>query len=300
MGLAGRDLNGVALNGKVLDGRFVASVSLRSATHEGKRIRPIKLREARFEGVDISGRTVETGELDGAVFVSTLDDGSPLELSVFLADRLPNGEGPTYQEYEVFYDTTEGPRSLCGEDASGRPVEAMPLPGVWDYSQGTPSGGSHVDDPTRFTFACTGYALHSCVDAGYPPWETVLGCEEANDKGKGKGKDKHDDKVGKHCQKVSLEPYHQACTRLLRADFCGDGRSYTINGVEVNMYDGLGIRIDSEEWSFEAEWDEDGAICARAERIEGALPSCLADLIDESCGDSEHLAAGALIVSELP
>jgi hypothetical protein len=309
-GLAGRDLNGVSLNGKVLDGHIVTSVSLKSATHDGRKVRPIKLRETKFVGVDVYGKTVEHSELDGAVFLATLDDGSTLELSVFLADRLPNPDGPSYQEYEVYYDTTQGPRSLCGEDESGRAIEAMPLPGVWDYSQGTPTGGAHLDDRDRFTFACAGYALHKCVDAGYPPWETVLGCEDSPGKGKGKkgkGKDKKEDdedkpkgKGGKHCQQVSLAPYHQACTRLLRADFCGDGVSHTVNGIEVNMYDGLGIRVDSEDWAFEAEWDEHGAICARIERLKGVdLPSCLADLVDESCGDWEHLKQGALLASEI-
>ena len=29
--------------------------------------------------------------------------------------------------------------------------------------------------------------------------------------------------------------HHQACVRMVRADYCGDGRSWTVNGRRVNL-----------------------------------------------------------------
>ena len=45
------------------------------------------------------------------------------------------------------------------------------------------------------------------------------------------------------------------------ADYFGDGRSFTVDGALLNLYDGLGIQEDTEAWSFEAEWGPEGARC---------------------------------------
>jgi len=107
-------------------------------------------------------------------------------------------------------------------DASGAPRHAVPLANRWDYRSGVEGGGSEIEEPSRFTFACAGYALAECVEMGYRSWATALSC------------------VGGDCKKVSLAPLHQACTRMLRADYCGDGASFTINGTLINVYDHLG------------------------------------------------------------
>src|SRR5207302_1954997 len=69
--------------------------------------------------------------------------------------------------------------------------------------------------------------------------------------------------------------------RMIRADYCGDGTSWTVNGRRINVYDGLGVQTDTASWSFEAEWDAHGARCLHATRVRQlqdlgvALPSCL-------------------------
>ncbi|HEU4408415.1 MAG TPA: ADYC domain-containing protein [Polyangiaceae bacterium] len=40
---------------------------------------------------------------------------------------------------------------------------------------------------------------------------------------------------------TTLQNHLVACTRMLRADDCGDGTSYTVNGTTINLYDGVVI-----------------------------------------------------------
>ena len=118
------------------------------------------------------------------------------------------------------------------------------------------------------TFACEGYALAKCVELGYRPWLP------------------------------GGRALHQTCTRLIRADYCGDGRSHTEDGVWINVYDGLGIQSDTEDWTFEAEWSPEGARCLSTTRLSTmrAQPNC--ELPVESCGAPEHFTSGTLLMSE--
>ena len=101
------------------------------------------------------------------------------------------------------------------------------------------------------------------------------------------------------CTTVSLADYHQACTRLARADYCGDGVPNTLNNTPIDVFDRLSSAIQTKassgsEWKFEAEWGPNGAQCLgpalRADMfaamgIEHATPACrqtLASLKD--CG----------------
>src|SRR5262249_8280834 len=127
---------------------------------------------------------------------------------------------------------------LCGLDATGAPILAIPVAGVWNYSMGVVGGGAYTADPTRFTFGCRGNATAKRVEWGYKPWKTVNG--------------------------VKLTNHHVACTRMVRADYCGDGSTYTVNGTPIDIYDGLGIQLDTAAWQVDAEWQPTGARCVGA------------------------------------
>jgi hypothetical protein len=86
---------------------------------------------------------------------------------------------------------------------------------------------------------------------------------------------------------------------MLRADYCGDGISHTEDGVMINVYDGLGIRVDSMDWQIEAEWSDDGAVCAARERLDLLTPSCSNDLGRDACGDPAHFDDVTLLISEV-
>jgi hypothetical protein len=124
------------------------------------------------------------------------------------------------------------------------------IPGAWGDS------GEHLASEAALTYACESGVLHKCVAWGYAPWQ--LG-----------------------------EDFYQTCTRLARADYCGDGQSWTREHTPVNIYDGIGLQRSepSEGLSFEAAWGPAGAVCVNESRyqvrdLDGTplLPSCWADL----------------------
>ena len=127
-------------------------------------------------------------------------------------------------------------RRFCQPGPDGIAM-AFPLAGTW-----TPSG-RHEDQPT-FILTCTAGAIGKCVRFGYKPWKTTP-------------------------EGVSLWVYHEACTRMVRADYCGDGRSWTKDGTPIDLYDRLAIQTEdhSDGMEFEAAWGVDGAHCVRHTRI---------------------------------
>ncbi len=166
--------------------------------------------------------------------------------------------------------------NLCQPDGDNL-AKAMLLSGEWDET------GTHIDND-RVTVACTSGVLAKCVRWGYKPWQTVQG--------------------------VSLRDYHQTCTRMARADYCGNGISHTKDGTAIDLYDRLGIQQpepqDNLEMIFEAAWGIDGAVLlARTRYSEGLAqlqsecPEKLAQIVSDNQSltyvEAQQQAAGAMI-----
>jgi ADYC domain len=73
--------------------------------------------------------------------------------------------------------------------------------------------------PGRLLITCTGDAEGKCVRFGYKPW-------------------------GHAADGTPLAPYYQACVRLVRADYCGDGVGHTRNGMPIDIFDRIGVQRD--------------------------------------------------------
>lgn len=279
----GSDLNGSDLNGSDLNSsglsNFVVSVNLGPVTHYLPGNNDVRV----YDRVWLDGTsfwTIENGDtvygqsFTGAEFTGNLGNGSTVKLRIrsITAAPAPNDD---LRLYDVAYRDNSGVWVPACHDATGAPVLAMPVQGVWNYQQDVPGGGSKLEDSERFTFACMGGAIAKCVLWGYRPWATYNG--------------------------TSLAQYHQACTRMVRADYCGTGRSYTKTGNRINFYDTLGIQQDTESWVFEAAWDVNGAQCFYAlNRSHSSLP-CFDARADLLCGmnpTSNNL--GVLLRDETP
>jgi hypothetical protein len=167
---------------------------------------------------------------------------------------------------------------LCGFDAANRAIPAIALRGEWSLEQSSRVGGDQISDsPHRVTFACVSGALGKCAATcsdkpycasigvptalGYkrwvaPRWETVDGMPVWRD----------------------YAMNHQACTRMIRADYCGDGRSWTANGTQIDVYDRALInkaeKTISATWMYEATWNENGAIRISCDRLKEGPVSC--------------------------
>jgi hypothetical protein len=142
---------------------------------------------------------------------------------------------------------------------------ALAVRGAWDAS------GARQEAPGKLTFACENGAITKCIQWGYKPWEHRAG--------------------------QSLADLHQACTRMARADYCGNGRSHTHEDTAIDMYDGLGVLAKTTEasadWeparaSFEAAWAPDGATCLAHTRDGRPL-----ETVVQEC--PERLRAGAAL-----
>jgi hypothetical protein len=230
--LNGTDLNGTDLNGTDLNGTTLKGISFGGGTLDGASLLDLHLEQAQLvarngEGIRLAGTSLVGAELAGQ-----LDNGATLALQITSVSQGPSPNDDIYH-YGVSYRGGDGrPRALC-IDRDGNPIAAIALAGRWNYGQGMPGGGSHIDDPASFTFACRDGALGKCTEWGYKRWRTENG--------------------------VSLAGYHQTCTRVVRADYCGDGATHTVNGQLINIYDNQGVQKDTRLWLGEASWDEHGA-----------------------------------------
>jgi hypothetical protein len=229
---ADRVTNGTNLNGTNLNGTNLNGTSLNGANLAGVELANLRLAGSQLVAQDATGATLSGSDLIGARLTGTLDGGATLALQI---DDVTRGAAPLRDVYyyAVRYQQGDGGWAPLCSDSSGKAIPAIALAGRWSYAQGVPGGGAHIDDPASFTFACQKGALAKCVEWGYKPWRSVDG--------------------------TSLAPYHQTCTRVVRADYCGDGVSHTEDGQVINLYDKLGRQTDTRYWLGEASWDEDGA-----------------------------------------
>jgi hypothetical protein len=150
----------------------------------------------------------------------------------------PTGTGHTYlYTLEQWVWDTESWETACPADYDNKHV-AIPLGGaVFDEH------GDRVASSTMFTFGCTSGVIAKCYRWGYRPWVTGYG---------------------------DLVSMHWTCTRLARADYCGDGTSHTHDGTLVNVWDRLpppgpiqtrGGLLPPLGMLFEAGWNTGGAVC---------------------------------------
>ena len=219
-----------------------------------------------------SAPAVRAVEVEGTAFRLTLADGRVLRQEELPGTILSLGDGPAHRrllridaverdprdprgEVVLYALSTRDPatgawRDLCGPDPDGRRL-GFPLAGA------AAPDGRHVESPGRFRVTCTAGAEGKCVRLGYKPWRRLP-------------------------DGTSLAPHHQACVRLLRADYCGDGTGHTRDGTTVSIYDRVGIQADEPApgMAFEAAWGPGGAVCVRRTR----LPDVLApDALAASC-----------------
>jgi len=241
----GSKLTGVSLSGVELGGATLTGVNYANVSIGGVAVSNVHLVGTVLQGLLPGGQAISGADFIGAELTGTMSDGSSVSLRI---DNVETSAQEDVLHYTVStrHSANESYTGLCGADAYGAPIKAFPLSGRWDSSAGTETGGSFLDDASQFTMACRGAALAKCAEFGYKPWQTKQQCTSWGE-----------------CSTVSLAPAHQACVRMVRADYCGNGQSLTVTGTEIDMYDGLGLKDadPTAEWDLEAEWTARGAQC---------------------------------------
>jgi hypothetical protein len=262
-------LNGMSLNGMSLNGMSLNGMSLNGMSLNGMSLNGMSLNGSELSGVRTDGQPLSGEALVGTVMKGTLSNGAILGLRVDSAVTLPFPNDDVWA-YAVSYAVAGGTwEPMCGT-RDGEPVLAIPLTGTWDYRSGVTGGGSWSPSSSSFTLGCRGTALAKCVELGYKPWQTVQG--------------------------VLLRDHHQACTRMIRADYCGNGKSWTFDGTQINVYDSVGLQADaSTAMQVDAEWLPTGARCIHEARALQGKPTCPGMKKEPRCGT---FTKGALLIDE--
>lgn len=241
----GIQINGIQINGIQINGPALLGLSYSGVTLNGQPLSDVRLDGPVLSGERADGKRLRGAELAGARLTGTVAYGTTQVPISFRLDRV-DSSAPDLQRYtvSVFNGAEWGP--LCGSFSDGSPIRTVALPGRWD-----PQTAGYVNDKDSFTFACENAAVGKCVLFGYRPWATAAEC----------------DAFGR-CRDQPLSAWHQACTRMVRADYCGDGRAHTRNGTPINIWDPLGIQMREaiSGISLEAEWTQEGAVCIQHTR----------------------------------
>ncbi len=275
--LNGITLNGITLNGITLNGITLNGITLNGITLNGITLNGITLNGITLNGITLNGSALGV-QLPGTSKVLTGMDLKGLTASVVIPDpasqkpvkytfRIDNvvldSLNKNFKDvwlYQVSYlvEGTQAWQSMC-KDYNGNPAPLIPVKGSY-WNETT---GARVDDANSGTLACYEGAIGKCISAGYRIWASAQQCT-------GSGK-------SKKCTTVSLKDHHQACTRMMRADYCGDGKSYTVNGTVLDIFDYLQppVQLQEEKWQMEARWTPTGANCLTERRHEEIkFPGC--------------------------
>jgi hypothetical protein len=229
----------------------LASLQLGKVRLKGKALTGVRLEQGRLVS---SSRSPQ--EFAGAILQGTTSSAQPVDVALCSAEPSSGGSLPWYR-IEVWNAESASWENPCTATSRVPQPRALAVPGVWDKS------GARQEKAGRFTFACETGAIAKCVSLGYAPWAS---------------KDEQ-----------PLAALHQACTRMLRADYCGDGRSHTLEGTTIDVYDSLGVQertvessaaFQPELASFEAAWGPEGASCLARTRHGQAVESILASCPD--------------------
>lgn len=226
----------------------------------------------RLHGRSLDGSPLPPAELVG-LELEVRDESDRTHRLRIEAEAEPHGMLAAYAVSELD-EATGRWVPYCPPASDGRPRTAVALPGRWRDG----GAGAFVEDPHDFTLSCTGGSNHKCARLGYVPGARTADGE-------------------------SLTPFFEACVRMMRADYCGDGRSHTTAGVAVELVDRAGRRGHTHalRMGFEAVWGRDGAICVRRPRnadlsLSGLAERCprLREAIGDRCREgmlADHPAA---------
>ena len=236
---------------------------------------PAQLTQGRLSVPDKSGRLLSGADLIGAL-VPALQGGNRIWTQI--TDVKPD---PTYADgstflYSLDIIASDGTRTpLCGPDLNGVSA-AIPIAATFNPH------GDRVESNTQFTFGCTFGVIAKCYRWGYRPW--IQGAAPS----------------------AEFTNLHQACTRMARADYCGNGQTWTHNGTLINLWDRAPAPGPFQdhgspppEFIFEAGWSTKGAVCLSKQRWATLPPEVAQSCPDRLIAPGVATASGTVCDSEI-
>ena len=250
MTLQGMTLQGMTLQGMTLQGMNMQGILLGGATLSGDPLDHVRVERGEVVA-ERGGTTLRGTALVGARFQAQVRNVAVTPPATTVIQYRVTAIQPEFSAYdptatgytflytlEQWVDDTASWQPGCPTDGDGRNV-AIPLAAVWDEH------GDRSASSSMFTFGCTTGVIAKCYRWGYRPWVTGYG---------------------------DLVAMHQSCTRMARADYCGNGVPHTRNGTTINIWDTLPapgpiqkhgglLGLPPLGMLFEAGWDTGGATC---------------------------------------
>jgi len=247
----GSETQGTQLEGIIMQGTTTASMTMQGfqftgATLNGAALVNLRVQQgelvAEQDQVTLHGISLKDAHLYAQARNLAANPPTSAVIEYRIANVIPEdaAQDPTNTGSTFLYtleqnvDNTNSWQPACPVDANGRRV-AIPLTATWDQL------GARVESSSLFTFGCTTGVIAKCYRWGYRPWVTGYG---------------------------DLVAMHWACTRLARADYCGNGKPHTQDGKVIYVWDGLPppgpVRDQGGHhpgFKFEAGWNTGGAAC---------------------------------------
>jgi hypothetical protein len=206
-------------------------------------LRSLDVVGTHFKATLSDGRALDSTELVGAT-LTVAGAGGAMRIRIDAVEPDPGFDPSAGGPADVLLHSfsIEGPDGawthLCEPGPDGRRW-GFPIPG-----RARGDGTIAPAEPGVFELTCAGGAQGKCVRFGYRPWEQRLG-------------------------EPSAWSLYNACIRLVRADYSGDGKGTTRNGQPIEIVDAVGIRESGDDpaHDFEAGFSPEGAVCVRHVRV---------------------------------
>jgi len=254
--MQGISMQGISMQGISMQGMRMLGFQLAGATLGMDALANVRVERgelvAERKGVTLRGTALTGAELLAQVRDISVSPPATALARYRIAGIAPEDAAydPTHTGWTFLYTLEQWDpdghtwQAACPADVDGRRV-AIPLAATWDEH------GDRIESSSLFTFGCTYGVIAKCYRWGYRPWVTGYG---------------------------DLITMHWTCTRLARADYCGDGTSHTHDGTWVNVWDdlpapgpiqkhgGLSPLIPPPGMVFEAGWSTRGAECLSHDR----------------------------------
>ncbi|MBL8972952.1 MAG: hypothetical protein JNK56_20360 [Myxococcales bacterium] len=205
---------------------------------------------------------LKKAQLVGSMILVQIELGLVLPVTIAGYEAVPSWAdgGAPIAAYTLIYPEVAsllGVKNVCGGSLLEPLASAATVLGGETYNNATKE--VNANQTGWFTLACAGSAAAKMKLMGYAPQTNFPGTSAP-----------------------SSADARQATLKMITADYCGKGVSYTANGTAVVWENHEGT-VDSSNWhtpgEVEAVWSADGALCLDATRIAETavgceLPSC--------------------------
>jgi hypothetical protein len=271
---------GVWLNTSAIGDHAFAALDLKKGKHDGVRLDRVLVKRANGQFVETTKVWAEDGEIKaldasmsysgmqllGSKWELTLVDGAVETPAMMWISSATMIGGGVWRYNFQHLDGNGAVANLCEPDNDGSTV-AYPLS---DVTVNTTTG-DFISRQNTLYLACVSGAIGKAVHWGYAPWDIGV-------------------------------PEFEASVRVVRADYCGDGSSFTQAGTSLQLEDIWGVNsFGSASQATEALWGANGALCLGTPRLGGQSPITCGGVALPVCASNASLAStpGAMVWSKL-